>query len=138
MLGFDQKKGAQRPQVAVDTLIGPRVVLRGDLVFAGGLHVDGTVVGTISAEPGTEALLVVSDRGRVEGEVRVPHVVIDGTIKGDIHAPGKVELAARARVEGNIHYRLLEMAAGAEVNGRIRHDEAPSAPGAPPAADPPP
>ncbi|MFN7549995.1 MAG: polymer-forming cytoskeletal protein [Pseudomonadota bacterium] len=129
MLGFDQKKGAQRPQVAVDTLIGPRVVLRGDLVFAGGLHVDGTVVGTISAEPGTEALLVVSDRGRVEGEVRVPHVVIDGTIKGDIHAPGKVELAARARVEGNIHYRLLEMAAGAEVNGRLVHDT-------PPVADP--
>jgi cytoskeletal protein CcmA (bactofilin family) len=129
MLGFDQKKGAQRPQVAVDTLVGPRVVLRGDLVFAGGLHVDGTVVGTISAEPGTEALLVVSDRGRVEGEVRVPHVVIDGTIKGDIHAPGKVELAARARVEGNIHYRLLEMAAGAEVNGRLVHDT-------PPVADP--
>ena len=129
MLGFDQKKGAQRPQVAVDTLIGPRVVLRGDLVFAGGLHVDGTVVGTISAEPGTEALLVVSDRGRVEGEVRVPHVVIDGTIKGDIPAPGKVELAARARVEGNIHYRLLEMAAGAEVNGRLVHDT-------PPVADP--
>lgn len=129
MLGFDQKKGAQRPQVAVDTLVGPRVVLRGDLVFAGGLHVDGTVVGTISAEPGAEALLVVSDRGRVEGEVRVPHVVIDGTIKGDIHAPGKVELAARARVEGNIHYRLLEMAAGAEVNGRLVHDT-------PPVADP--
>lgn len=129
MLGFDQKKGAQRPQVAVDTLVGPRVVLRGDLVFAGGLHVDGTVVGTISAEPGAEALLVVSDRGRVEGEVRVPHVVIDGSIKGDIHAPGKVELAARARVEGNIHYRLLEMAAGAEVNGRLVHDT-------PPVADP--
>ncbi len=131
MLGFDQKKGAQRPQVAVDTLVGPRVVLRGDLVFAGGLHVDGTVVGTISAEPGTEALLVVSDRGRVEGEVRVPHVVIDGTIKGDIHAPGKVELAARARVEGNIHYRLLEMAAGAEVNGRLVHDTPPVADSAP-------
>jgi cytoskeletal protein CcmA (bactofilin family) len=121
-MGLDAKKGAQRPQVAVDTLIGPRVVLRGDVVFSGGLHVDGTVVGTISAEPGAEALLVVSDKGRIEGEVRVPHVVIDGTVKGDIHAPGKVELAARARIEGNIHYRLLEMAAGAEVNGRLVHD----------------
>jgi cytoskeletal protein CcmA (bactofilin family) len=121
-MGLDAKKGAQRPQVAVDTLIGPRVVLRGDVVFSGGLHVDGTLIGTISAEPGAEALLVVSDKGRIEGEVRVPHVVIDGTVKGDIHAPGKVELAARARIEGNIHYRLLEMAAGAEVNGRLVHD----------------
>lgn len=127
MLGLDGKKGASRPQVAVDTLIGAKVVVRGDIVFSGGLHVDGTVVGTISAEPGAEALLVVSEKGRIEGEIRVPHVVIDGTVKGDIHAHGKVELAARARIEGNIHYRLLEMAAGAEVNGRIRHDEAPSA-----------
>lgn len=126
MLGLDGKKGASRPQVAVDTLVGAKVVVRGDIVFSGGLHVDGTVVGTISAEPGTEALLVVSEKGRIEGEIRVPHVVIDGTVKGDIHAPGKVELAARARIEGNIHYRLLEMAAGAEVNGRIRHDESPA------------
>ena len=122
MMGLDSKKGAQRPQVAVDTLVGAKVVLRGDVVFSGGLHVDGMVVGTISAEPGAEALLVVSEKGRIEGEVRVPHVVIDGTVKGDIHAPGKVELAARARIEGNIHYRLLEMAAGAEVNGRLVHD----------------
>ena len=126
-MAFDSKKGAQRPQVAVDTLIGAKVTLRGDVVFSGGLHVDGTVVGTISAEPGAEALLVVSEKGRIEGEVRVPHVVIDGTVKGDIHAPGKVELAARARIEGNIHYRLLEMAAGAEVNGRLVHDVPPPA-----------
>lgn len=134
MLGLDGKKGGSRPQVAVDTLVGSKVVVRGDIVFSGGLHVDGTVVGTISAEPGADALLVVSERGRVEGEIRVPHVIIDGTVKGDIHAPGKVELAARARIEGNIHYRLLEMAAGAEVNGRIRHDEAPAA--TPPAEAP--
>lgn len=132
-MGLDAKKGAQRPQVVVDTLIGAKVALRGDVVFSGGLHVDGTVVGTISAEPGAEALLVVSDKGRIEGEVRVPHVVIDGTVKGDIHAPGKVELAARARIEGNIHYRLLEMAAGAEVNGRLVHDvPAPAQPTADP------
>lgn len=134
MLGLDGKKGASRPQIAVDTLVGAKVVVRGDIVFSGGLHVDGTVVGTISAEPGADALLVVSEKGRIEGEIRVPHVVIDGTVKGDIHAPGKVELAARARIEGNIHYRLLEMAAGAEVNGRIRHDEAA---GATPATDAP-
>ncbi len=132
MLGFDNKKGGNRPSMAVDTLIGAKVTVRGDVVFAGGLHIDGTVIGKISAEPGTDALLVVSEHGRVEGEIRAPHVVINGTIKGDIHASAKVELAAHARIEGDIHYRLLEMAAGAEVNGRIVHGETgPAAPASP-------
>lgn len=128
MLGFDNKKGGSRPSLAVDTLIGGKVTLRGDLMFAGGLHIDGTVIGTINAEPGADAVLVVSEHGRVEGEIRAPHVVINGTIKGDIHASAKVELAAHARIEGDIHYRLLEMAAGAEVNGRIVHAEPAAAP----------
>lgn len=132
MLGRD-RKGNDRPAVDVDTLIGARVTVRGDIVFSGGLHIDGTLVGSVSAEPGAEAVLVVSERGRVEGEIRVPHVVINGTIDGDIHAAAKVELASRARVNGNIHYRLLEMAAGAEVNGRIVHED-PAAPAAAPAA----
>lgn len=135
MLGFDNKKGGSRPSLAVDTLIGGKVTLRGDLVFAGGLHIDGTVIGTISAEPGADAVLVVSEHGRVEGEIRAPHMVINGTIKGDIHASAKVELAANARIEGDIHYRLLEMAAGAEVNGRIVHAEPAAAPIAAAAGD---
>jgi cytoskeletal protein CcmA (bactofilin family) len=131
MLGRDRKNN-DRPAVDVDTLIGARVTVRGDLVFSGGLHIDGTLVGSVSAEPGAEAVLVVSERGRIEGEIRVPHVVINGTIDGDIHAVAKVELASKARVNGNIHYRLLEMAAGAEVNGRIVHED-PAAPAAAPA-----
>jgi cytoskeletal protein CcmA (bactofilin family) len=125
MLGFD-RKADRRPSLNVDTLIGTKVIVRGDLVFSGGLHIDGTVIGSVTAEPGSEAVLVLSERGRIEGEIRAPHVVINGTVSGDIHASAKVELAAQARIEGNIHYRLLEMAAGAEVNGRIvREDSTP-------------
>lgn len=125
MLGFD-RKADRRPSMNVDTLIGTKVIVRGDLVFSGGLHIDGTVIGSVTAEPGSEAVLVLSERGRIEGEIRAPHVVINGSVSGDIHASAKVELATQARVEGNIHYRLLEMAAGAEVNGRIvREDSTP-------------
>lgn len=125
MLGFD-RKADRRPSMNVDTLIGTKVIVRGDLLFSGGLHIDGTVIGSVTAEPGSEAVLVLSERGRIEGEIRAPHVVINGTVSGDIHASAKVELAAQARIEGNIHYRLLEMAAGAEVNGRIvREDSTP-------------
>jgi cytoskeletal protein CcmA (bactofilin family) len=125
MLGFD-RKADRRPSVNVDTLIGTKVTVRGDMLFSGGLHIDGTVIGSVTAEPGTEAVLVLSERGRIVGEIRAPHVVINGAVNGDIHASAKVELAANARIEGNIHYRLLEMAAGAEVNGRIvREDTTP-------------
>ena len=136
MLGFDRKANG-RPSLNVDTLIGTKVIMRGDLVFSGGLHIDGTLIGSVTAEPGTEAVLVLSERGRVEGEIRAPHVIINGTVLGDIYASAKVELATKARIDGDIHYRLLEMAAGAEVNGRIvREDSAQRQLGGP-EADPP-
>ena len=139
MFGSD-KKGAARPAVQVDTLIGARTVIKGDISFTGGLHVDGAVHGALVAEPGGEALLVLSDKGVIEGEVRAPHVVINGTLKGDIVASERVELAAQARVTGNIYYKLLEMAAGAQVNGQIVREEEPRKslpkPVAEPAAEP--
>ena len=71
----------------VDTLVGEGTCVAGDLSFSGGLHVDGTVRGNIIAEGGeAAAMLVIGDRGRVEGEVRVPHVVISGSVTGDVRA----------------------------------------------------
>jgi cytoskeletal protein CcmA (bactofilin family) len=124
MFGSD-KKGASRPPVNVDTLIGSRTVIRGDVGFAGGLHVDGKIVGSVVSEPDVEAMLMLSDKGVIEGEVRAPHVVINGQLKGDIVASERVELAAQARVVGNIYYKLLEMAAGAQVSGQIMREEEP-------------
>ena len=124
MFGSD-KKGASRPPVNVDTLIGSRTVIRGDITFTGGLHVDGRIVGSVVAEPDSEAMLMLSDKGVVEGEVRAPHVIINGQLKGDIVATERVELAAQARVTGNIYYKLLEMAAGAQVSGQIMREEEP-------------
>lgn len=124
MFGSDKKNG--RPTSAVDSLIGSRTTIRGDLSFAGGLHVDGRVVGAIVAdEDATDAVLMVSAKGRIEGEVRAPHVVIHGEMHGDIIASERVELGAHARVTGNIHYKLLEMSAGAQVNGKIVREEEP-------------
>ncbi len=124
MFGSD-KRGAGRPTMAVDTLIGAQTVIRGDIQFSGGLHIDGQVHGAIVAEAGGDALVTVSDKGRIEGEIRAPHVVINGTLMGDVIASERIELAAQARVTGNIHYKLLEMAAGAQVNGQIMREEEP-------------
>ena len=98
---------------SIDTLIGPQVTLHGDLVFSGGLYVEGRVHGRIVAE-----------QGRIEGEVQVPVVVINGELQGDVHASERVELAAKARVVGNVHYRVVEMRAGATLTGRLIHADA--------------
>lgn len=105
----------------IDSLIGQNTEIRGDVVFSGGLHVDGVVKGSVIAEKGEDSVLTLSERGTIEGEVRVPNVVVNGTVIGDVHAAGHVELAAMARVHGNVYYSLIEMAMGAEVNGNLVH-----------------
>jgi len=124
MFGNEKKTGG-RPAVNVETLIGAQTSIRGDVNFKGGLHIDGMVSGALLADPDSDAVLVLSESGTIEGEVRAPHVVINGTLRGDIYASERVELAAHARVTGNIYYKLLEMAAGAQVNGQIVREEEP-------------
>lgn len=105
----------------IDSLIGQNTEIKGDVVFNGGLHVDGVVKGGVMADQGNDSVLTLSERGTIEGEVKVPNVVINGTIIGDVHASGHVELAAQAKVHGNVYYSLIEMAMGAEVNGNLVH-----------------
>ncbi len=105
----------------VVTVIGQDTVITGDLQFAGGLHLDGAVRGKVTGEPDSRATLIVSEQGKVDGDVRVDNLILNGTVTGDVHAAQRVELAARARVNGTVYYQLLEMAMGAEVNGRLVH-----------------
>lgn len=124
---FDRdKERIRRAQRAgqVDTLIGEKVVIRGDISFSGGLYLAGRVHGSISAQA-PDAVLTVAESGLVEGEVRAPVVVISGELRGDVHAGERCELASSARVLGNIHYKVVEMAAGAAISGRLLHAETP-------------
>lgn len=105
----------------IDSLIGQNTEIHGDVIFSGGLHVDGIVKGSVIAETGQDSVLTLSERGTIEGEVKVPNVVVNGTVIGDVHAMGHVELAAQARVHGNVYYSLIEMAMGSEVNGKLVH-----------------
>lgn len=128
MLGMgDKKKTARNGHHAVDTLIGPGVVIRGDLQFRGGCYIEGEVHGRVLAEEGGKAVLTIAEQGHIEGEVRAPVVIINGRLTGDVHASERVELAAHARVHGNIHYSTVEMAAGAMITGRLIHADTPLA-----------
>lgn len=100
------------------SLIARGTVIRGDLRFSGALHLDGRIEGTVLAE-GDDAMFTLSEHGQVHGEIRVPHAVINGHVTGDVHISARLELAPNARIDGDLRYHTLEMAAGAQVNGRI-------------------
>jgi len=114
-------KSNTSPTRNIDTLIGQNTRMTGDIEFAGGLHVDGIVNGNIVANQSTQCVLRISDKGLVEGNVNVPHVVLNGTVKGDVIANERIELGSSARVIGNVYYSLIEMAMGAEINGQLIH-----------------
>ena len=111
----------QRRHTVVDTLVGSNTKINGDLNFEGGCHIDGTVKGNVSADNESSSALSVSEDGNVEGGVSVPYVVLHGIVRGDVFATQRVELGPTARVIGNVYYNLIEMAIGAEINGKLVH-----------------
>ncbi len=103
------------------TLVGLNSTVDGDINFHGRCHVDGTVNGNIRADAESESLLTVVGDGTVEGGVEVPYVELNGIVRGDVVASQRVKLGASARVIGNVYYNLIEMAIGAEINGKLIH-----------------
>lgn len=103
----------------IDTLIGKAAHVHGDVDFEGGLHLDGHIGGSVRSGEAPESSLSVSQSGSIEGAVRVPHVLLNGTVKGDIHARERIVLGATARVEGDVYYGVIEMTLGAQIVGKL-------------------
>jgi len=103
----------------IDTLIGKNASVQGHIEFFGGLHIDGRVVGNVTAASGADASLSVSEDGVIEGSVEARNVVLNGRVNGDILASERVLLGAKARVRGDVHYGVIEMAHGAEISGKL-------------------
>lgn len=110
-----------KPQNRIDCLIGAGTSVEGNLIFTGGLRVDGQVRGNIVAEAGKPGTLVISEQAKVEGEIRVPHIVVNGMVLGPVYSSEYVELQAKANVTGDVHYNTLEMQLGAVLQGRLVH-----------------
>ncbi|WP_313920365.1 polymer-forming cytoskeletal protein [Tahibacter sp.] len=137
-----KKSNGKSSSYGATTLIARGTTIRGDLTFSGAIYLEGRIEGTLRAE-GDDACLTLSDQGTVIGEIHAPRVVLNGEVKGDVHAAERLELAEAARIEGNIFYKVLEMAAGAQINGKMIHQaeapkrlpapEGPAAAGAKPA-----
>jgi len=106
-----------------ETLIGQTTRVQGDLDFSGGLHLDGRIMGNVRAPDASGSTLSISEAGCVEGSVEVPNVVLNGTVKGDIHARERLILGAQAKVQGNVHYGVIEMSLGAQIQGKLTQHE---------------
>ena len=114
-------KRHDKPQNRIDSLIGAATKIEGNLNFSGGLRVDGEVTGNIVSLPGEPSTLVLSEHGRVNGEINVAHLVMNGVVMGTVRADEYLELQSKARVTGDVHYRTLEIQLGAVVEGRLIH-----------------
>ena len=119
---FERRK-SRPPQKRIDSLIGAGTVVQGNVMFAGGLRIDGAVDGKVATADNAQGTLVISEHARIDGEVKVSHIVINGSVSGPVTANDYLELQAKARVNGDVVYRALEMHVGAIVQGKLMHAE---------------
>ena len=132
MIFGKRKRAAPR----IETLIAAGTRIEGHLIVSGGVHLEGYVRGNVSADPeGSSAVLSIAPQGVVEGTVEVPRVIVNGEVRGDIRARDKVELGPTARVSGNVSYGVIEMAAGAIIQGRLVAPASAPDPAPPPPKD---
>ena len=115
------RKQPSKPQNRIDSLIGVGTKIEGNITFTGGLRVDGEVVGNVTAVSDEPSTLVLSEKARIEGEISVSHLVVNGEISGPVYVAEFLELQSRSRVKGDVHYNNLEMHLGAVVEGHLVH-----------------
>jgi cytoskeletal protein CcmA (bactofilin family) len=123
---FGKKPGVNN---TIDSLIGAGTRIEGDVYFIGGLRIDGHVKGNVVAESEDPSMLVISEQARVEGQISVTHLVVNGVIDGPVHARDMLELQPKARLTGNVQYRTLEMHHGAIVDGTLSYADDDARPG---------
>lgn len=114
-------KRHSKPQSRIDSLIGAETKIEGNLSFSGGLRVDGEVNGNVVAKPGKPSTLVLSEHGRITGEISVSHLMVNGEVDGPVCATEYLELQSKAKVSGDVQYKTLEIQLGAIVEGRLIH-----------------
>lgn len=117
------KAAPSKPQNRIDCLIGAGTDITGNVTFSGGLRIDGHVRGNIIAVDDKPSTVVLSEKARVEGEIRVSHVVVNGTVVGPIIGAEYLELQPKAVVTGDVSYRTIEIHLGAVLQGRLLHEE---------------
>ncbi len=116
-------KKKQRKSARIDTVIGKATTIRGDVDFAGTLHVEGAIIGNVRAESDDDSTLILDEDSMVQGDISVANILVNGTVEGDIFSTKHAELLPHAEIKGNMYYNLIEMEVGSSVNGSLVHRE---------------
>lgn len=116
---FDTLSKKSKPCSAIDILIGAKAEVNGSIAFSGGLRVDGKVKGDITAKGQANSTLVLSEQAEINGDVTVPHIVLLGKIRGNVHSSEHIELQPKAEITGDVHYKLIKIAEGAVIDGKL-------------------
>jgi cytoskeletal protein CcmA (bactofilin family) len=122
MLETLAKKSNEKPCNTIDTLIGSKTEIKGDIHFTGGLRIDGKIRGNISAQEDGSSMLVLSEHAEVTGNVTVPHMIVNGKIDGNVRATERIELQNKGEITGDVSYKVIEIAAGAAINGGLTRE----------------
>ncbi|MEE9330896.1 MAG: polymer-forming cytoskeletal protein [Methylophilaceae bacterium] len=107
----------------IDTLVGTETTISGDIIFSGGLRVDGVIRGDVKEQDGSEGTIILSENGRIEGAVSTTKIVLNGAVIGPVRASQFIELQTKARITGDLYYKSLEMHMGAVIDGKLVHTE---------------
>ena len=129
---FGKNSAQDSTRHAGTTLIARGTRVEGEIHFTGCLEIEGEVEGNIVADEHSEAAQVrIQNSGKVNGDVCAPIVIVNSAINGNVYSSSRVELAANAVVCGDVHYQIIEMVKGAQINGGLLYspagDEPPSA-----------
>jgi cytoskeletal protein CcmA (bactofilin family) len=124
MLSSLNKNPAEKPCNTIDTLIGAKTEIKGDITFTGGLRIDGRIRGNVTAKGDANSTLVLSENAQIIGNVTAPHIISNGMIKGSVRASERIELQPKAEIAGDVYYKVIEMALGAVVNGGLVREAA--------------
>ncbi len=111
---------SKKKQPAMRTLIDGGTHIHGDVKFTDGLRIDGSITGNIRANEDKPSILVVGELAVVTGEIHADHVIVNGKVIGPVHAAELLELQPKARIEGDVFYRALEMHQGAVISGQLK------------------
>lgn len=127
MLSALGKTPNEKPCNTIDSLVGVKTDIKGDITFSGGLRIDGKIKGNITAKGDGNSTLVLSENAVVLGNVTVPHIIVNGTIKGNVRAAERVEVQHKGEITGDVYYKVIEMAMGAVINGSLLREMVDSA-----------
>lgn len=100
-------------QQTTTTVLGPDLVIKGEMTFEGSVRLLGTFEGRMEASGD----LHVGEGAHCRAEVHVARVVVDGEIEGNVHASERVQLNESAIVKGDVAAGAMSVADGATFMG---------------------